>query len=182
MTRRTPDPTRSLRLTDESSLHAVLLDEFAIRNLAASYSHAVARLDHEPAAAVYADDGVLSAFFGPEIAGRAAIAEAFRQTFAPLAFLIQQCAAGMIAIEGDRARASWSVSEWFRNKDDDVLGCCFGLYEDQLVRSKTGWRFAHRRFHPFYRGTCPSKGKLYRPPEAFLNDYVPWPFTGFNVA
>ncbi|ABE36126.1 hypothetical protein Bxe_C0202 [Paraburkholderia xenovorans LB400] len=57
---------------------------------------------------------MLPAFFAPEIVGRQQITDAFRQTFAPLAFLIQHCAAGLIAIEGNRARANWSVSEWFR--------------------------------------------------------------------
>jgi hypothetical protein len=156
----------------------VLSDDLAIRNLAAAYSHAVARLDGEAAAAVYAEDGVLSAFFGPEIVGRAQIAEALRLTLAPLDFIIQTCAAGLIDIQGDRARASWSVTEWYRTRGEGALGCCFGLYEDQLARGPEGWRFARRRFHPFYRGVAPSDGKLYRRPEAFANDYAPWPFEG----
>jgi hypothetical protein len=153
-------------------------DERAIRNLAANYSHAVARLDPQAAAATYAEDGVLSAFFGPEIVGRARLVEVFMQTFDTLDFIVQTCSAGMIELLGDRARASWSVSEWYRNKGQADLGCCFGLYEDQLVRGPAGWRFERRRFHPFYRGTSPSTGKLYRRPEAFANDYSPWPFLG----
>jgi hypothetical protein len=155
-----------------------LQDEHAIRNLAACYSHAVARQDGEAAAATYAEDGVLSAFFGPEIVGRLKLAEVFTQTFAALDFIVQTCSAGVIELHGDRARASWSVSEWYRHKGEAELGCCFGLYEDQLVRTPAGWRFERRRFHPFYRGSSPSTGKLYRRPEAFANNYSPWPFLG----
>jgi SnoaL-like domain len=163
-------------MTDESK------DDHAIRNLAANYSHAVAKLDPVAAAATYAEDGVLSAFFGPEFAGRAQLVEVFTQTFATLDFIVQSCSAGMVELQGDRARASWSVSEWYRNKGQVELGCCFGLYEDQLVRGPAGWRFARRRFHPFYRGSSPSTGKLYKRPEAFVNDYAPWPFFGAGSA
>jgi hypothetical protein len=153
-------------------------DESAIRSLAAAYSHAIARRDAAAAAAVYAEDGVLSAFFGPEIVGRDKVEEALRQTLAPLAFIVQTCASGLVEVEGDRARSSWSVIEWLQDTGKTDLGCCFGLYEDQLARRPEGWRFTRRRFHPFYRGTVPSSGKLYRPPEAFANTYAPWPFTG----
>jgi hypothetical protein len=155
-----------------------LHDDHAIRNLAACYSHAVAKQDGAAAAATYTEDGVLSAFSGPEIVGRLKLVEVFTQTFTALDFIVQTCSAGMIDVQGDRARASWSVSEWYRHKGEVELGCCFGLYEDQLVRTPAGWRFERRRFHPFYRGSSPSSGKLYRRPEAFANDYSPWPFLG----
>jgi hypothetical protein len=157
---------------------SALSDDSEIRSLAAAYSHSIARKDAAAAAAVYAEDGVLSAFFGPEIVGRDKIAEALRQTLAPLAFIVQTCASGLVDIEGDRGRSSWSVIEWYQDTGGSELGCCFGLYEDQLIRGPNGWRFTRRRFHPFYRGTVPSSGKLYRPPEAFANTYAPWPFTG----
>lgn len=163
---------------DKELGYILQLHESAIRNLSASYSHAVARLDSDAAAAVYTEDGVLSAFAGPEIVGRDKITEALRQTFTTLDFLVQTCTAGMVDIQGDRASASWSVTEWFRQKGKEELGCCFGLYEDQLVRGPDGWRFVRRRFHPFYRGTTPTSGKLYARPDVFANDYAPWPFTG----
>jgi ketosteroid isomerase-like protein len=158
--------------------HERLLHENAIRNLCAAYSHAVARLDAAAAAAVYAEDGVLSAFSFPELVGRKAIASALEQTLAPLAFLVQTCSAGVIDVRGDEARASWSVSEWFQYRDSDGLGRCFGMYEDRLVRQAGGWRFAYRRFHPFYRSVDAGGGKRYAPPAAFINDYSPWPSMG----
>jgi uncharacterized protein (TIGR02246 family) len=156
----------------------LLMDDFAIRNLTSAYSHAVARLDARAAAAVYAEDGVLSAFSGPELAGRDNICRALEQVLAPLAFLVQACSAGVVDVQGDSARASWSVTEWFRFSGKDELGSCFGMYEDQLVRTAEGWRFARRRFHAFYRGFVPVQGKGYALPGTFGNDYAPWPFMG----
>src|SRR3546814_12894557 len=87
------------------------------------------------------------------------------------------CTAGVINVDGDAAHASWSVTEQLRFRDKEDLSCCFGVYEDRLVRTSDGWRFARRRFVPFYRGSIPSTGKLYREP-AFENTFDPWPFSG----
>lgn len=61
-----------------------LRDEIEIQRLAAAYSHAVMRLD--AVAAVYAEDGMLTAFHQDAIIGRAAISHALELTFAPSPF------------------------------------------------------------------------------------------------
>ena len=151
-----------------------LSDEIAINRLLAAYSHAVMRLDAAGSAAVYTEDGVLSAFNGPDILGRAAIEAAFVATFTPVRFLIQNCGASVIEVDGDRARASSSVSEMLQMKGDDQLSCCFGNYDDALIRTADGWRFARRRFNPFYRGNLQAGGKQYADP-ANPHTYAPWP-------
>jgi ketosteroid isomerase-like protein len=142
-----------------------LLDEIEIQRLAAAYSHAAMRLDGTAAALVYAEDGVLTAFYKPDIVGRAAIGEALTLTFAPLEFLAQTCGAGVIKVDGDTATATWTVSELLKRREDEGLACCFGSYEDRLVRTPEGWRFVHRRFLPFYRGALAAEGRAYRAPE-----------------
>ena len=164
-------------MTDRSEQDALLRrlsDEQAIHRLVAAYSHAVMRLDPVAAAAVYAEDGVLSAFNGPDICGRPAIEAAFIATFTPIRSLIQTCAAGVIDIDGDTARASWSVTELLQNKYKDHLSFCLGNYDDQVVRTDAGWRFIRRRFNPFFRGDIASSGRQYDskvPPHL----YSPWP-------
>src|SRR3546814_1074732 len=91
-------------------------------------------------AAVYTEDGILSAFYAPDIIGRQAIAEILTQTLAPIQFIIQSCTAGVINVDGDAAHASWSVTEQLRFRDKEDLSCCFGVYEDRLVRTSDGWR------------------------------------------
>ena len=158
-----------------------VLDDLAIRNLTNAYSHACMRLDWVAAAAVYAEDGVLSAFSGPDIVGRPAIEKAFKRVLEPNQFLIQTCAAGMVDVQGDAARASWSVSDWFQAKTSEDLSCCFGVYEDQLKRTAEGWRFARRRFSPLHLASFPAKNRRQAPPEAFINTYAPWPFVGVGA-
>ena len=156
-----------------SPLERRLLDEVEIQRLPA-YSHACMRLDGTAAAATYAEDGVLAAFYKPEIVGRAAIAAALVATLAPLEFLAQSCTAGIIDVEGDAATATWTVVELLRGRGDDAPSCCFGSYEDRLTRTAKGWRFAHRRFLPFYRGGL-GGGKGYGEPgfERPLGDWPP---------
>jgi ketosteroid isomerase-like protein len=155
-----------------------IADENQILKLANAYSHAVMRRDGVRAAAVYTEDGQLTAFSRPPIVGRAALEAAFVATFSPLLFITQACVAQVIEVDGDRATASFSVNEFLRAKGQgDVLSCCFGVYEDRLVRTAHGWRFSHRRFSPFFRGAAVMEGKLYDQP-AFENDFSNWPLPG----
>ncbi len=135
--------------------------ELEIRRLTALYSQAVVRRDAAAAAQTYAIDGVLTAFYAPDIVGRQAIAETLASALLPLQFICQSASAGVIDIQGDQASATWSITEHYKFKDREELGCCFGIYEDSLSRFPEGWRFTHRRFIPFYRGTTPSHGKAY---------------------
>lgn len=151
-----------------------LIDELNIQKLTAAYSHAIMRLDARAAAATYAENGILSAFYAPDIIGRQAIAEILTTTLAPIQFICQTSTAGVIDVDGDQARASWTITELLRFRDKDELACCFGLYEDVLERRPGGWHFVSRRFVPFYRGCIPSTGKTYQVPS-FKHDHTPWP-------
>jgi ketosteroid isomerase-like protein len=151
-----------------------LRDETEITRLIAAYSHAVMRLDAAASAAVYTEDGVLSAFDGPDLVGRAKIERMLGKVYAPLRFLLQNCGSVVIDVDGDTARASSSVSEFVQYKDKDPLSCCFGNYDDALVRTAAGWRFARRRFSPFFSGTLQSEGTPFAPSTA-PHLYTPYP-------
>ncbi len=140
-----------------------MTDIEAITALAARYSDAASRLDGVAAAAVYAEDGVLKGFDFPEVVGRAAIGKVLGATLARLTFLSQQCTGGLVTVTGDTARARWNVQEWNQVRGEDKLDCCFGIYEDELVRTAAGWRFSRRRFHPQWRGRLEAAGTLYDP-------------------
>jgi uncharacterized protein (TIGR02246 family) len=140
-------------------------DELEIQALAASYSDAVRRGDAEQAAATYAEDGVLMAFAGPEIVGRPAIAQALARVLSPMSFVMQTCAGGLIQVDGDRATARWPVTEWMNRRDTDEIRVMLGVYEDVVVRTPQGWRFARRRFHPFYAGDPGGGGKVHARPQ-----------------
>lgn len=101
-----------------------LIDESNIQKLTAAYSHAIMRLDAQAAAATYAESGVLFAFYAPDIVGRQAIAEILT-TLAPIQFICQTASSGVIDVDGDRARASWSITKLLRFRDKEELACCF---------------------------------------------------------
>jgi hypothetical protein len=132
------------------------------------------RLDAPASAAVYVEDGVLSAFSGPELVGREKIGRFLQRVYTPLRFLLQNCGSVMIEVTGDTARASSSVSEFVQYKDKEQLSCCFGNYDDELVRTADGWRFKRRRFSPFFSGTLQSEGTAFDP-SATPHIYAPYP-------
>lgn len=150
-----------------------LLDEAEIQRLGAAYSHACMRLDGTAAAQTYARDGVLTAFHNAPLNGRDAIAAALQATLERLTFLAQSCTAGIITVDGDCASAKWTVIELFAAHADEGPSCCLGSYDDSLVRTDDGWRFAHRRFLPFYRGGM-ERGKTYAAP-GFESPLEIWP-------
>lgn len=154
--------------------HLRLRDEIEINRLIAAYSHAVMRLDAAGSAAVYTEDGVLSAFSGPDVVGRDKIERMLGKVYAPLRFLSQNCGSVVIDVDGDTARASSSVSEFVGYKDKEQLGCCFGNYDDMLVRTSNGWRFKRRRFSPFFSGSLQSEGTPFAPSET-PHLYAPYP-------
>ena len=122
-----------------------LFDENAIRGLIASYSDAVTHLDATRAAAIFTEDGIVSVV-GVETAGRATIEEGIGQSFAAFAMLQLVAHGGMIALNGDRATARWSVVEIGVRKGAQDLNVMLGRYEDQLVRTAEGWRCARRSY------------------------------------
>ena len=102
------------------NLLARLEAESAIRRLVGLYCDAVNRRDADAAGRLFAPDAVIQIADFPEIAGREAIREGMRQTFAQHAFLRQQCDAGLIDIAGDRARARLSVIEASHRDGEDL--------------------------------------------------------------
>lgn len=121
----------------------VTADLLAIRMLADQYSDAANRMDAKAMAAVYAEDAVLISF-GHRFEGRAAIEKVFGETIGLMQLMNQVCAGAVIAVNGDRATARWSVTEFAKRKAHDQLELFLGNYEDELVRTAEGWRFSKR--------------------------------------
>lgn len=144
-------------------------DELAIRSLAAAYTDAVNRRDGEGMAAVYADDGVLhSPSAGAPIVG----IDRLRRRFKKLVeiereFLMQLTHSGIVEIEGDRARARWWFSE-VKRPTGGTFEMIFGVYQDEVVRTAKGWRFAMRTVNAPVRWELPEPPQHFLPLPAFL--------------
>ena len=119
-------------------------DVIAINHLAASYAEAVSRLQIEEAVDTFAVDGILASPTTEDAVGRAAIVEVISAATSSLEFVFQTVHGGLVHVDGDRASARFPVTEWSRRKRDGVTMVFLGLYDDDLVRTREGWRFARR--------------------------------------
>jgi ketosteroid isomerase-like protein len=121
-------------------------DILAINHLAVSYSEAICRGEIDEAVLVYADDGVLSSPTTDDAVGRAAIAAVIRTAVAGMDFVFQTVHQGLVRVDGDQAWARFPITEWGRRGDKGVQ--FLGLYDDRLIRTDAGWRFARRYLAP----------------------------------
>jgi ketosteroid isomerase-like protein len=127
------------------------VDILAIQQLAVSYSEAVSRHQIAEAIETYADDGVLEAP-GGRFVGRAAVTEAITAAAAEYDLLFQTTHLGLIRVDGDRAWTRFPFTEWQRRASDQAGGQFLGMYDDEVIRTADGWRFAHRRLRPITKG------------------------------
>jgi len=118
-------------------------DERAIRNLINAYTDAASRKDAKAGAATYAEEGVLVAN-GVELRGRAKIQRAFERNYGASDLIFQMIQPGPMEIRGERAFARSWIRAWNR-LTGEVVRDILGLYQDELVRTGEGWRFARRR-------------------------------------
>jgi len=97
-------------------------------------------------AGLFAEDGVFHSSAGP-IQGREAI-RARCASFHP--FGMHLVTNPVIEVDGDEARASWSAWVPSTTVEGQALVVC-GRYEEQLVRTAGGWRYAYVRFRAAFR-------------------------------
>ena len=127
-------------------------DIAAITGLAAAYSEAMCRFAVAEAVQVYTEDGVLSSPTTEDAVGRAAIEAVISRTVSGLDLLFQTMHCPLVVVHGDRARARVPITEWARRREDRSGLQFLGVYDDEVVRTPEGWRFARRRLIPVTLG------------------------------
>lgn len=126
-------------------------DEREIRNLVASYCHAIAERDDEAWAATWAEEGEWLVL-GAHVRGRAAILAHYRKLVAPVRWVVQVAHDGIVEVAGDTATGRWLILELLQWPDGRGAQNV-GRYRDRYVRGRDGaWRFARRQFHATYLG------------------------------
>ena len=128
-------------------------DELAIRRLASAYTDAINRRDAVAAASVYAPDGTASKDGGPDVPPGKMLRN-FERVVDRLQFLFQMLHSGVVDLQGDQATARWWLSEiqWM-GEGDHLLWA--GTYEDEVVRTAHGWRFARRTLTTHFTSRFP---------------------------
>jgi hypothetical protein len=121
-----------------------------IQMLISLYSEAGALRDWESLVSTFTRDGAWK-LAGTDISldGHAALRAGFPQFVAHMDYLLSINAPAIIAVDGDKATARSLIREAGKVKDADTWMELFGRYEDKLVRTKDGWRFALRTFTSF---------------------------------
>jgi ketosteroid isomerase-like protein len=122
-------------------------DHIAIQQTLNRYTEAASRADWNQAAATFLSDGIWEiASFGQKFQGRAAIMEALAGFVAPMDYMVQINAPGVIVVDGDTATVRSAIRECGKFSGKDEALEVLGFYADKLVRTSDGWRFAHRAF------------------------------------
>ena len=124
---------------------AAVADQLAIRDLTARYNFAI----DEGRVADWVDTFVEDGIFESALLGKHAGREALR-TFGEgysAAFNGRHCTTDhVVDLDGDRARQRCYLV--LVNNEGGSRVSTTAVYEDDLVRTPRGWRFAHRRIAP----------------------------------
>jgi ketosteroid isomerase-like protein len=146
--------------------------EREIRALADRYTDAVNHRDWKTYEACWTEDAIweLGAPVHQRKVGRPAIMEEVKRAVGAMDLFVQMTHAGVIlSVEGDRARARWTLNEIGRIRPEHrgLLGAADGMvilatYTDELVRAHDGgWRFAKRDYQvALFDGHAP-RGEVY---------------------
>jgi hypothetical protein len=135
----------------------------AVRDLVARCCDAVARGDADAWVECWDDDGVWLLAGRDPVSGADALRRTFSVARAELELCVPEILFGWVDPDGDRATARWYVREVQRTRwaaGVELVGC----YDDELVRTEAGWRFARRRFWIVYRAPRLLPGEVFRPP------------------
>jgi ketosteroid isomerase-like protein len=122
-------------------------DEFAIQQTLNTYSHSATTGDLEAMVATYAPDGVWEVpSIGALCTGHAEILAASQGIVGAIEYMVQMNSPAIIQVDGHTASAQSIIRECGKYAGRDTCLEVLGLYDDQLVRTAQGWRFAKRTF------------------------------------
>jgi hypothetical protein len=114
--------------------------------------------DGDKVAALFTEDGVWDAGRTGRGEGRAGISALFKQfSAAPLAF--HRISNPIITVSGDSATGEWHVlvAITFSGARSVLIG---GIYNDELVRTREGWRFRLLKFTRAFTAENPQGWKI----------------------
>ena len=118
-------------------------DDRSIRDLVASYCHAIADRDDAAWTDTWAEDAEW-VVLGSTVRGRSAIFAHYKQLISGVRWVVQQATDGIVEIDGDSARGRWQVAEFLQGRGGGG-GQNVARYRDDYVRCADGrWRFKRR--------------------------------------
>ena len=126
-------------------------DDRAIRDLVASYCHAIAERDDKAWADTWAEDAEWLVL-GSTLRGRDAIFAHYKSLVSGVRWVVQQTTDGIVEVDGDVARGRWLVVEFLQGARGHG-GQNVARYRDDYVRCADGrWRFQRRELFVTFFG------------------------------
>lgn len=122
-------------------------DEIAIQQTLNTYSVSATRGNLEAMVATFAPDGVWEVpGIEARFEGREAILAGASAITGTIEYMVQLNAPAIIEVDGDTATAHSIIRECGKYAGRQACLEVLGLYDDKLVRTADGWRFALRVF------------------------------------
>jgi ketosteroid isomerase-like protein len=137
-----------------------MIDEVAIQQTINTYTVAASRADWPQLLSTFTADGIWEVpARGMRLQGQAAIQPAMAGFVAQMAYFVQVNAPAVIKVDGETATARSVIRECGKFADRDEALEVLGIYEDELVRTAQGWKFARRVFRSAGLHTFPLSPK-----------------------
>ncbi len=119
-------------------------DIAVITKMVADYNHMIDSGQAEAWADLFTDDGQFDPGLMPAIAGRAALVEFASGLPVMIPGARHHITNLSVDVDGDRATATAYLQLWMKGEDGSASLAMSGIYDDELVRTATGWRFSKR--------------------------------------
>jgi len=124
-----------------------MLDEIAIQQTLNKYSEGASRADWKQVMSTFTPDGIWEI---PALQARyqdhSVIQNVMAAFVGQMAYFVQVNSPAIITVDGDKATARSVIRECGKFADRDEALEVLGRYEDELVRTPAGWKFARRVF------------------------------------
>jgi hypothetical protein len=127
-------------------------DELALRDLVAAFADVVNRMTPEELRNVFTPDGEWLVTGWGEHRGHDAVVAFLAGLLERWSVIFHAVHSGRIELARDRARGRWYISEFGQLRDGTEVRFA-GVYHDDYVRTRDGWRFARRRYDGMFART-----------------------------
>ena len=133
-----------------------MLDEIAIQQTINTYSDSASRADWNQLLSTFTPECIWEiSGLNARYQGHAVIQNVMAGFVRQMAYFVQINSPALITVEGDKATARSGIRECGKFADRNEALEVLGRYEDELVRTPTGWKFTRRVFHAAGKHTFP---------------------------
>lgn len=140
-------------------LFQTLGDELALRNLTATYTDAVNRIDSRNWISCWAEDASWS-LMGNTAKGRAEILHLWQQLMSGFEHLVMLPSSGTFTINGNTASGHWYLQEVTRDKAGKTASV-ISRYQDSYSKIDGNWYFQSREHQLIYMGEISGKAQFF---------------------